>query len=281
MSQWSAVNGYLWSGEVTTHLEHRPRAVKPIRVLIVDDEPLARERMRNLLEAHPDVEVIGEAVDGAEAVKAIREQTPELVFLDIQMPEVDAFGVIKEIGVEEMPSVVFATSYDAFALRAFEANAVDYLLKPVGNERLDATLQRIRARREDNSAQGLRSEFLKWLEEHRLPQPQYKERFAVRGGTGFDVVPSKEILWIEAADNYVRLHTRKAARLYRSTLAELHAVLDPRQFVRVHRSAIVNVNAVQSIQPWAIGEFLFLLTNGAKVSSSRRYRRDIREAFGC
>ena len=255
--------------------------MKPIRVLIVDDESLARERMRTLLAAHPDVEIVGEALDGVQAVREIQEHAPDLVFLDIQMPRLDAFGVIEQVGVENMPSVVFATAYDEFALRAFEANAVDYLLKPVGRERLDATLQRVRARIRDHSAQGLGAEFLKWLAERGGVKTEYRERFAVRGTGGFQMVPAREILYVEAADNYVRLHTRDAEHLLRSSISDLQAELDPREFVRVHRSAILNVNAVEAIQPWGMGEFMFVLVNGAKVNSSRRYRKDIRRVFGC
>lgn len=257
-----------------------PSTLRRITALIVDDEPLARERMRTLLLGYGEIDVVGEAHDGLEAVEAIREHSPDLVFLDVEMPRLDAFGVIEKIGADQMPHVVFITAYDEFAIRAFDANAVDYLLKPVGPERLSSTLQRVRSRIQ-GAGQTLHAEILALVANGGSGRKTYKERFAVRGPAGFHVVLTSDILWVEAADNYVRLHTSSAHYLFRSTISELQAGLDPTAFVRVHRSSVIGINAVQRIEPWGMGEFVFVLSNGAKVSSSRRYREEIRRVFGC
>ena len=250
-----------------------------LRALIVDDEALARERLATLLAAHPDVRVVGECAGADEAVDAIAAEAPDLVFLDVQMPGGGGFGVVAEVGPERMPAVVFATAYDEFALRAFDANAVDYLLKPIGEERLGEALRRVRGRL---SAPGPRlgPGVLAALEKLGAPAA-YRDRFAVRAGERFHIVRAADVTWIEAADNYVRLHGPGGAHLLRATLREVEAMLDPRRFLRIHRSIIVNVDRVQSLSPWGLGEYLFELSDGKKLSSSRRYRAAVRDAFGC
>ncbi|MEW5927245.1 MAG: LytTR family DNA-binding domain-containing protein [Gemmatimonadota bacterium] len=253
--------------------------VHKIRVLIVDDEPLARERLRGLLAAERDVEVAGECADGDEAVAAIRECAPDLVFLDVQMPGTGGFEVIRAVGPERMPFVVFATAYDAFALRAFEVNALDYLLKPFDEERVRGALERAR-RSIASGGPVLDPGVLALLRGLRAPDA-FAERLTVRTGTRYAVVSVAELDWIQAEDNYVRLHVGGASHLMRETMAAIERTLDPRRFVRVHRSTIVNVDRVRSIESWGLGEFLLVLRDGTKLQSSRGYRDRVRDAFGC
>lgn len=250
-----------------------------IRTLVVDDEPLARERLRSLLEAEPDVEVLGECADGAEAVRAIRRAAPDLVFLDVQMPAMGGFDVVRELGGERMPLVVFATAYDEFALRAFEVNALDYLLKPIDEDGFSRSLERARARiaagapRPDPRLLALLAS---------LPaEGAYAERLTVRTGRRYVVVRTAEVDWVAAEDNYVRLHVGRESHLLRETMAGMERILDPRRFVRIHRSTIVNVDRVRSIETWGVGEFVVMLQDGTKLQSSRGYREHLREAFGC
>ena len=250
-----------------------------LSILIVDDEALARERLRTLLAAHADVRVVGECEGGDEAVEAIAARAPDLVFLDVQMPGCGGFDVVATVGLERMPAVVFATAYDEFALRAFDADAVDYLLKPIGEERLREALHRVRTRLGAGAAQ-LPPSFMAALEQLGAASA-YRDRFAVRVGDRFTVVRTADITWIEAADNYVRLHAAGGAHLLRSPLREVEGMLDPRRFLRIHRSIIVNVDRVRALTSWGLGEYLFELSDGTKVSSSRRYRGPIRDAFGC
>ena len=249
-----------------------------IRTLIVDDEPLARERLRTLLEREEDVEVVGECGDGEEAVGAIQRLAPDLVFLDVQMPAVDGFEVVRRVGAE-MPCVVFATAYDEFALRAFEANALDYLLKPFEGERFRLTLERARTRLAERGGAGLDARVLAMLQGLQ-PAAEYRDRFVVRTGSRFRVIRAGDVDWVEAADNYVRLHVGKEALLLRETMSELDRVLDPRRFVRIHRSTILNVDRIHTIESWGAGEFLFVLSDGTKLASSRGYRDRLRSVLG-
>jgi two-component system LytT family response regulator len=250
-----------------------------IRTLIVDDEALSRERLRTLLDREADVEIIGECAGGAQAIEMIRRLQPDLVFLDVQMPDVDGFGVLAEIGPENCPAVVFATSYDQFALRAFEANAVDYLLKPVSPERLRQTLKRAGARARGPAGERFQSSIPELIEGP--GEAGYRERLAVRAGNRFQIVRTGDLVWIEAADNYVRLRTGTGESLYRATMAEMTKVLDPARFIRIHRSVIISVDAVRFIEPWGLGEYQFVLSDGRKLASSRKYRDPIRIAFDC
>jgi two-component system LytT family response regulator len=251
-----------------------------LRTLVVDDEALARERLRTLLAGHADVRLVGECASGGEAVEAILAEAPDLVFLDVQMPGRSGLDVVAEVGPERMPAVVFATAYDEFALRAFDANAVDYLLKPIGEERLGEALERVRRRLGAAAGPRLDPGLLAVLEQLGAA-PAYRARFAVRTGEKFHIVRAADITWIEAADNYVRLHVPGGAHLLRATVRDMEAMLDPRRFLRIHRSIVVNVDRVKTLTSWGLGEYLFELTDGTKLSSSRRYRRAIRDAFGC
>ncbi|HEX8361518.1 MAG TPA: LytTR family DNA-binding domain-containing protein [Longimicrobium sp.] len=251
-----------------------------IRTLIVDDEILSRQRLRSLLSDEPGIEVVGEATTGVEALAAIQELRPSLVFLDVQMPEFDGFQVVAQLDPREVPAIVFATGYDEFAIRAFEANAVDYLLKPIRVERLRSAITRVVERlRTVSSGSGLTPEMSAILDAVATPGG-YRERFAVKSGNRYLIVRSASIVWMEAADNYVRFHTATETHLFRAKMADLEKALDPRTFLRIHRSIIINVDKVQSIESWGMSEHLFVLQDGTKLTSSRRYRSVIRAVFG-
>lgn len=252
-----------------------------IRTLIVDDEPLGRERIRSQLEAADDVEVVGECADGEEAVRAITALRPDLVFLDVQMPEVDGFGVLRRVGVGAMPAVVFVTAYDQFALQAFEAAALDYLLKPFDEERFERALERARralARPEAPSSSV--DERLQALLRRLAPEEAFPDRFMVRVGQRFQFVKPEEIEWIDTADNYLRLHVGKKVYMIREAIGTMENKLDPRRFMRIHRSVIVNVDRIQCIEVWNQTEFLVTLQDGTKINSSRSYRDRIRRFLG-
>lgn len=251
-----------------------------LRTLIVDDEPLAREWLRRLLGQHEDVQVAAECAGGAEAIEAIERLDPDLVFLDVQMPQVDGFDVAARIYPAETPMIVFATAYDSFALRAFEASAVDYLLKPVDAERLGRALDRVRRLRARAAPEEAPAAGVGRLLEGMSRPGEVRERLALRDGNHFVMVRLADVLWVEADNNYVQMHTAAGTYRYRATMSEMESMLDPDAFVRVHRSAIVNVEAVKLIEPWGLGEYLLVLTSGKKLPSSRRYRSVIRKAFG-
>jgi two-component system, LytTR family, response regulator len=242
--------------------------VKPLRVLIVDDEPLGRERIRNALSSDKRIDIVGECADGRSAVEVIRTSAPDLVLLDIQMPEFDGFQVIEEVGPARMPKVVFVTAYDEYAVRAFEVNALDYVLKPVDPERLSAAVGRALAVQPDAASTEQRLQAM-------LGELGRTQRFAPRivvheeGGAFF--LPTKDIDWIEAAGNYVRIHSRGKQHMMRESLKNLEARLDPQQFVRVHRSAVVNLDSVARVEPWFRGEYRIVLNDGNRLTSSRAY----------
>jgi two-component system LytT family response regulator len=241
------------------------------RVLIVDDEAIARKGLRTLLSADPDVTIVGEASNGREAVAAIREQRPSLVFLDIQMPELDGFGVIEEVGVDAMPTTIFVTAYDQYALAAFEVHAVDYLLKPFDRERFKRALDHAKRRLAQPAESGLGADATRMLEALRGNR-RYTDRLLVNTGGRIIVVKTADIRWIEAADNYVRLHVGKNKYLHNESMRGIEERLDPLRFVRVHRSAIVNVDAIQEIQPWYGGGLVVILEGGERLTVSRSYR---------
>ncbi|MDB4950096.1 MAG: yehT 1 [Gemmatimonadetes bacterium] len=249
-----------------------------IRTLLVDDDALSRGRMRSLLERENDIELIGECVDGSEAIPRIRAEKPDLVFLDVQMPRVDGFGVVEAIGAERMPVVIFASAYVEFALRAFEAFALDYLLKPFDEERFRVTLDRARhaalARR--SAADPRMSAFVDFLQ---APQkPQYPELIAIKTGDQFRFVEVKDIDHIEADGNYARIHIDKSQRLLHKTLTEMEErLLDPARFVRIHRSTIVNLSRIAAVEPLFHGELSVILKDGTRLVCSRRYRPKLQE----
>ncbi|HEV2147656.1 MAG TPA: LytTR family DNA-binding domain-containing protein [Longimicrobiaceae bacterium] len=249
-----------------------------ITTLIVDDEPLARARIRGLLAQEKDFELVGEARDGAEAIEAVRELRPDLVFLDIQMPQVDGFGVVQAIGPANMPLTIFVTAFDEFALRAFEAHALDYLLKPFAVERFAGTLERVRQARGRELDTRLQ-ERLEGLLESLGESSKYLERFVVRSGPKLRFVFPDEVDWMSADGNYVRLHSGGTSSLIRESMGKLETRLDPRKFVRIHRSTIVNVERIRELESVFQGEYLVVLQDGTRLSSSRAYRGRLESAM--
>ena len=247
-----------------------------VRTLIVDDELLARERLRQLLLPQRDIELVGECSDGNEAVAALQERKPDLVFLDIQMPELDGFGVLEAIGPDLSPVIVFVTAYDKFALRAFEVHAADYLLKPFDRERFQTALERALERLKHRDSQALQQKQFDLLAELR-PAPKPLERLAVKSGGRVVLVKISDIDWIEAAHNYVELHVGKESHLLRETLNAIEARLSPDKFARISRSTIVNIERVKELQPLFHGEYSVTLQNGTRVTLSRRYRSKLQQ----
>lgn len=242
-----------------------------VRTLIVDDEPLARERIRSLLEEEPDIEIVQECGDGKEAAETILRERPDLVFLDVQMPEMTGFEVIEAVGPEEMPTVIFVTAYDQYALHAFEARALDYILKPFDQERFERALQKARGTIQRHK-EGDISERLRSLLEELRPRRKYVDRLVVRSGARITFLRTDEVEWIDAEGNYVRLHVGKKSYLLRETMSGIEAKLDPERFIRIHRSTIVNVERIKSLETLFQGEYVIHLEDGTKLTSSRGYR---------
>lgn len=244
-----------------------------IRVVIADDEVLARQKLRQLLRQEQDVDIVGECATAAETIQLVRAATPDLLFLDIRMPDMDGFDVLGELLSQEeatLPQVIFTTAYDQYAVRAFEFNAVDYLLKPFTQERLVASIDRVRARSADADQNGNGRYF------DSLAEP-YKSRIVFKSRGRILFLPVKEIRWISAEENYVRISTANESHLLRETMARLETRLDPEIFLRVHRSAIVNLHYVKEVKSESDGESMVVLTSGEKVPMSRGYRTRIQK----
>jgi two-component system LytT family response regulator len=250
-----------------------------MRTLIVDDEPLARERLRKLLEAEPDVEILGECGDGREAAAVILRDQPDLVFLDIQMPELDGFGVVETIRTARTPEIIFVTAFNQHALRAFEVHALDYLLKPFDRERFQLALGRARTRLAQARSGELSQRLTALLAEMR-PEPKPADRLAVKTGGRVLFLKTADIEWIEAADNYVTLHVGPESHMLRETMTALEARLDPAHFMRISRSTIVNVERIKELQPMFHGDYVVILRNGARLSLSRGYRDKLQALLG-
>lgn len=248
-----------------------------VRVLIVDDEPPARRRIRRLLADEPALEVVGECGDGFGAIDAVRSLRPDLMFLDVQMPEVDGFDVLAALQEDELPTVVFVTAYDRYALRAFEARALDYLLKPFDRDRFEAVVRR--AREHVMQSQRLAPRIAELLDELRTGGRQWLERIPIKEGGRVRILPAVQLDYIEAEGSYARLHFGGESHLLRTTLTSLEAKLDPSRFVRVHRSRIVNVHRVHELEPLFRGEFVLTLGNGVRLTTGRTYHARIREVF--
>ena len=245
-----------------------------IRTLIVDDEPLAREGLQALLQKEKDIELIGQCEDGKEAVKAIAKKKPDLVFLDVQMPELDGFGVLERFDLSELPAIVFVTAYDQYALKAFEVHAVDYLLKPVDGERFRATLDRVRRQLALKQNDGIPQKLTALLEDLATKQKTL-DRLVVKTGGKIFFLKTDEIDWIEAAGDYVKLHVGTAAHLVRETLTVLESKLDPEKFLRIHRSTIVNLDRIKEMQPMFYGDYVVILRSGTQLSMSRTYKEKL------
>jgi two-component system LytT family response regulator len=250
-----------------------------IRVLVVDDEAPARQRLADLLRKETHIAAILEAGDGITAVELIQSQRPALVFLDVQMPELDGLGVIDVVGADRMPLTIFVTAYDQHAIRAFEANALDYLLKPFSDERFEAALNRARARLNERSTSEFGQRMMKMLSSALEPACPW-DRLVIKSGGSTRFIRVAEIDWIEAAGVYVNLHIAGRQLLYRASLQELAERLDARRFVRVHRSAIVNIESIVQLEPISHGEFDVVLKNGARTRVSRGYRAQLENRLG-
>jgi two-component system LytT family response regulator len=246
--------------------------VSGLRVLIVDDERPARQKLRRFLAADPDVEAVFEAPDGVRALELIRSESPDLVLLDVTMPGVDGFGVVEALDPAERPHVVFVTAYDQYAVRAFEAHAVDYVLKPFDAERFGRALARAKAAVAGRQDREERQRLERALAEVRRERPQRLERLLVESDGRAMLLPVGQVERIEAAKNYVTVFAGEARYRLRTTLERLEERLDPRAFVRVHRSTIVRVDRVAELQPWSHGDYVVILQGGARVRLSRRYR---------
>ena len=252
---------------------------RKMKVLIADDEPLARERLASLLASEPDIDVVAQARDGEEAVTAVHDHSPDLVFLDVQMPQMNGFDVIEAVGTDKMPPVIFVTAYDQHALRAFQVRALDYLLKPFDRERFTDALQRARKQIERDETGDLGRRLLALVKDLRRDQPR-SDRLVVKSGGRLFFLRTDEIDWVEAAGNYVRLHVGNASHLLRETMNAIEGRLDPEKFFRIHRSRIVNMERIQELQPWLNGEYAVLLRTGTRLTLSRGYREKLQERIG-
>jgi two-component system LytT family response regulator len=267
---------------------------RKIRALIVDDESLAREALRVMLNVDPQIEVIAECRNGKEAVRVIREQTPDIVFIDIHMPEMDGFQVVEEIGVKHMPVTVFVTAYDKYALRAFDAHALDYLLKPFDHDRFDNALQRAKTSVLQQKLGEMSESLLAVLQDiNAKPDKQPSvtdgrqtdkvagkepiDRVVVKSGGRIYFLKIDEIDWVEGAGDYLSLHAGSQSHLIRETMGNFQAKLDPQKFLRIHRSAIVNIDRIKDIKPLFKGEYSVTLTNGKRLNSSRGYRHQLQK----
>ena len=253
--------------------------VDGIRVLVVDDEAPARQRLMDILQKDPAIPTVLEANNGQLAVEIIEREGPDLVFLDVQMPELDGLEVIEAVGADAMPLTIFVTAYDQHAIRAFEANALDYLLKPYSDERLEAALCRAKARHDDHTIREFGRRMLKMISTRRT-SGSYLDRLVVKSAGTTRFIRVVEIDWIEGAGVYVNLHVARKELLYRAALNELAENLDPMRFVRVHRSAIVNIDSILELQPISHGEFDLVLKDGHRCRVSRTYRALLEERLG-
>jgi two-component system, LytTR family, response regulator len=249
-----------------------------LSVLVVEDEPIAREGLRLLLSRQPQVEFVLEARNGREAIALIREQRPDLVLLDVQMPRTDGFAVVHAVGAERMPPIIFVTAHDQYAIRAFEIAAIDYLLKPVTEERFALAFKRAMGRLRGAPHEDATQQVLAMLGAIANP-PRQLERFAVRSGESTIFVPVNDVDWIEAFQNYVRLHAGPVTHLLHVPMNTIEGVLDSKRFLRVHRSHIVNVRHIGKLWSIAHGQYAIELKSGQRLQSGRTYNERIRRAL--
>jgi two-component system LytT family response regulator len=250
----------------------------PARVLIVDDEPLARAHLRSLLEARADVTVIGECGDGASAVQRILDDAPDLVLLDVQMPELDGLAVVRHLGPKRMPATIFVTAYDQHAIAAFEVHALDYILKPVNRARFKKAMDRVLELLRQKATTEQQNALARLVEEMGSDRGAL-ERITVKAGDRMLYLKVADIDWVEAADDVVKLHVGKQVLEHRVTLSQLEQRL-PKKFARIHRSTIVNVDRIREFQPWFQGDWMVILADGTKLQSGKSYRARIRELMG-
>ena len=251
----------------------------PIRVLLSDDEALARERLRRMLEDQPDLQIVAECGDGKSAIALIKQEKPDLVFLDIQMPEVDGFGVIAALQGEHVPLTIFVTAYDKYAMKAFEVHALDYLLKPVGKDRLSEALGHARKQLSHPSEATFQRKLLDLLADLESRQ-QAPQRIVIKADGEIVCLKPNEIDWAESAGNYVCLHVGPNTHILRETITSLESRLGQRQFLRVHRSTLVNVDRIKALRPSLDGDYSILLRDGTKLTLSRGFRENVLKRLG-
>lgn len=254
-------------------------ASRRIRTLIVDDEPLARRKIRRMLARDPEVDILDDCANGQQAIAAVSSHNPDLVFLDIQMPEVDGFDVLNSIAPTGTPFVIFVTAYDQYALRAFEVSAVDYLVKPFDRSRFEKALQRAKSRLATERGSDLNQQTLALLEELKA-RSSHVERLVIKAGGRAFFLKTEEIDWIEAEGKYVRLHVGKESYLLREAISSMESQLDPKKFPRIHRSTIVNIERVRELQPWFHNEYRVILKDGTELMLSRSCRKRLGELLG-
>jgi two-component system, LytTR family, response regulator len=252
-----------------------------LRVVVADDEPIGRQRLVRLLQAEPDTEVVAACADGAEAVDSIREHTPDVVLLDIQMPHLDGFEVVAALGEAQQPAVIFVTAHDQYAVRAFEIHAFDYLLKPVDRDRLREAIGRAVTTTAQPQQGGTTGRILALLEELSVrDRARGRDRLVVRTPERSIFLRTETIDWIEAAGKFVHLHVGRAVHALRESMAELEQELDAARFLRISRSAIVNLDRIQEVQPWFQGDYVLILADGTRLTSTRGYRENMRRLLG-
>ena len=244
------------------------------RVIIIDDEPLARSLVREHLESHPSLQIVAECGDGFEGLKAIQEHKPDLLFLDIQMPKINGFEMLELL--DPVPAVIFTTAFDEYAIKAFDRNAIDYLLKPFSKERFDTAIDRWKQRAGKQEPQ----ENLNKLLDHTAQAPQQKDRIVVKSGSSIIVIPMHDIQYLEAADDFVKIHTAKGSWLKNRTMAHFEQLLDPAKFVRVHRSYIVNIAEATRLDPYEKDSHVLLLRSGQRIPVSKQGMGRIRDLLG-
>lgn len=244
-----------------------------IRTIIIDDEPLARSIIKEYLQLHPQIELVQECNDGFEGIKAIMQHHPDLIFLDIQMPKINGFEMLELI--EQPPAVIFTTAYDEYAIKAFENHAVDYLLKPFNQERFDKAIGRWREKRNNNAEETTRP-----LLDTASRMPNQNQRVVVKTGSKIKIIPVDDIYYLEAADDYVKIHTKEGAFLKNKTMAHFESLLDPQLFVRTHRSYIVQVQRITRIDPYEKENYQALLTSGAQVPVSKSGYTKLKSVLG-
>jgi len=247
-----------------------------IRALIVDDEPLAREWVRSAVAEDPELEVLGECGDGFEAAEAIRRLKPDLVFLDVQMPGLDGFGVLEALSPEEIPAVVFVTAFDQYAVRAFEAQAVDYLMKPFSKERVEEAVRRVRELVKGRSIEDFRESIARIVEKIRRDR-SFPEWVLLKADGKNVFVKVRDIDWIESSRNNVRIHVGTTIYLLHETTSAIASRLDPKKFLRIHRSAIVNIERIKELHPWFNGDYAVILRDGTQLTLASSYRDRLKE----
>lgn len=252
-------------------------AVAPIRAVIVDDEPLGRTVIREMLRGDAEIVLVGECGNGHEAIELLNQSPPDLLFLDVQMPEVDGFDVLNAL--DELPLVVFVTAYDQYAVRAFDVHAVDYLLKPFDRERFSRAVQRAKEQLRRAQQHAVNERILALLEAQKA-QTRCLERLVIKNNGRVFLLKTADVDWIEAEGNYVKLHVGSVTHLLRETLTNLEAQLDPQRFARIHRSQLVNLDRIRELQPWSHGEFQVILHDNTQLTLSRSYRERLHELLG-